>query len=221
MKQSSLCLWVLLTLHVSGKIHSPTRRALETASEGASTTEEAPSQTTQAEEASPTTDSEGEEGEEGGQDEAKEAPKETPKEQPKPKPQNSEIKNPRNVQKKYPALGYDLAEGPQWNIVCITKNFGRIPGKLNIKHQAFFTYQYDVYSCERFFKINGVMLWNEGEIPENCYARGKQKDNEKPLYNIVAVTQYGNIPGKASSKDFGIFSHEGIRFTTKSFYWVC
>jgi hypothetical protein len=131
------------------------------------------------------------------------------------------ISNPQNVQKAYPALGYDLKHGPYWNIVCITKEFGRIPGKLDIKHRGFFTYEYNVYNCERFFKVNGVLIWNEGKIPENCAARGKQIDNQKPLYNILAITQYGNIPGKASSADYAVFSHEGIRFTSKTFYWLC
>jgi hypothetical protein len=132
-----------------------------------------------------------------------------------------QVVNPEEVQKAYPALGYDLKHGPLWSIVCITKAFGRIPGKLDVKHRGFFTYNYDVYNCERFFKVNGVLHWNQGEIPEKCVARGKQKDNNKPLYNVVSVTQYGNIPGKASSPVHAVFSHEGIRFTSKSFYWIC
>ena len=134
---------------------------------------------------------------------------------------NFEIVNPEMVQKAYPALGYDLKHGPLWSIVCITKDFGRIPGKLDVKHRGFFTYKYNVYNCEKFFKVNGIMIWNTGDIPEKCVARGRQKDNQKPLYNILAVTQYGNIPGKASVADYGIFSHEGIRFTSKAFYWLC
>ena len=105
-----------------------------------------------------------------------------------------EVINPEMVQKAYPALGYDLKHGPLWSIVCITKDFGRIPGKLDVKHRGFFTYKYNVYNCEKFFKINGILTWNTGTIPEKCVARGRQKDNQKPLYNILAVTQYGNIP---------------------------
>ena len=131
------------------------------------------------------------------------------------------VEHPEKVQKAYPAMGYDLKHGPLWNIVCITKTFGRIPGKLDVQHRGFFTYQYDVYNCERFFKVNGILRWNTGEIPEDCVARGKQTDNSKPLYNVVAVTQYGNIPGKARSPVHAIFSHEGIRCTSKSFYWLC
>ena len=131
------------------------------------------------------------------------------------------IINPQNVHKVYPAMGYDLKHGPLWNIVCITKEFGRIPGKLDVKHRGFFTYDYNVYNCERFFKVNGLLIWNSGQIPDKCVARGKQTDNQKPLYNILAVTQYGNIPGKASSSEHAVFSHEGIRFTSKNFYWLC
>lgn len=132
-----------------------------------------------------------------------------------------DVAHSERVQKAYPALGYDLKRGPLWTIICITKEFGRIPGKLDIEHKGFFTYQYDVYNCEKFFKVNGLLIWNVGEIPEHCVARGMQADNEKPMYNTLAVTQYGNIPGKSSSPDYTVFSHEGIRFTSKTFYWVC
>ena len=125
------------------------------------------------------------------------------------------------VTKNYPALGFDLKHGPNWNIVCLTKDWGRIPGKLNVDGKAYFTYEYLVYHCDVFFKVNGIMIWNEGKIPENCVAKGKQSDNNQALHNVLTVSQYGNIPGKAGSTAFAVYSHEGVRFTSKKFYWVC
>ena len=125
------------------------------------------------------------------------------------------------VEEIFPALGFDLKSGPLWNIICITKKWGRIPGKLAVDGRAYFVYEYRVYFCELFFKTNGRMIWNAGKVPKNCKALGKQQGNNLPLYTVLAVTQYGNIPGKSSNPNFAIFSNEGIRFTSKKFYWVC
>lgn len=134
----------------------------------------------------------------------------------KPRPSPVQFTN-----KLYPALGFDTKLGPLWSIVCITKEWGRIPGKLTSKGKAFFTYDYSIYYCDKYFKVNGKMIWNDGTIPKNCLARGKQNDNSKPLYNVLAVTQYGNIPGKASSPLEAIFSIDAIRHSSKDFYWIC
>lgn len=135
--------------------------------------------------------------------------------------QNGHEVSPSSIQKLYPALGYSLEQGPLWSIVCLTKDWGRIPGKLDLSGHAFFTYDYSIYYCEKFFKVNGKLIWNNKTIPEKCTARGKQNDNSQPLYNVIAVTQHGNIPGKASSALEAIFSVNAIRYSTENFYWIC
>ena len=134
---------------------------------------------------------------------------------------NEQEKEEEMIKNIFPALGFEIGFGPVWNIVCITSDWGDIPGKLNIHGRAFFTYKYSVYHCKSYFKVNGIMRLNKGVIPENCFSKGKQYDNNSNIYSTIAISQYGNIPGKASTPRVSVFSHQGIRFTSKDFYWIC
>ena len=110
--------------------------------------------------------------------------------------------------------------GAHWCAVANTE-WGTIPGKAKgdtcwypYGGQEYYTSDFQFVSCDNLIKMK-----NTGSQPEGALSCGFQTDGAGELFAAIAITEWGEIPGKAQG-DTCWFPYGEEEHCTSEFFWI-
>ena len=108
-----------------------------------------------------------------------------------------------------------------FSIWCETENWGPVFGKLTEDGDAFCSHDSVEFECDDFDLVEGRVIENDGEIPEECKEAGKAQKDGNVYYPVLVWSRHGIIPGKAVNAEVAYFGFEGKQFSRRKFKWFC
>ena len=103
----------------------------------------------------------------------------------------------RNFYQGEPAVGFQYDDGPQWSCICHQTPHGNIPGKVNDRGEAYYSWGGKEHSCPQFEVVSGALIYYSEPLPSTCVPKGYQNDTGEFFYNAVIGSNDGMVPGKA------------------------
>ena len=129
----------------------------------------------------------------------------------------------RNLKEGESATGFQYDSGAAWAILCKDTPWGNIPGKLDNRKGAYYSWGGVEKECSSYDIVNGVLVYYTEPLPDCCAPRGYQTNDRQNYYNAVIVSNDGNVPGKADSSRTNAWypydTHE--HHVTAGFYIIC
>ena len=128
-----------------------------------------------------------------------------------------------NFVRSVPAIGFQYDTGAAWAIICTDSRYGMIPGKLDNKHDAYFSFDGHEIACKDWVPIHGELVYYQSPLPQNCTTKGYQDRNGEKYYSAVIMSENGMIPGKANENlSMAWYSFDMKEFSVrKNFYVIC
>ncbi len=111
--------------------------------------------------------------------------------------------------------------GALWCAVANTE-WGSIPGKAN-DDSCWYPYGGEEHLTSDFQMVTSdnplIKVRNNGSQPDGALRCGFQIDGTGDLYAAIAITEWGEIPGKAKD-DTCWYSYGGEEHFTSDFFWI-
>ena len=126
------------------------------------------------------------------------------------------------IKKKFQPYGYENGEGYMWNVLCESKEHGKVPGKMNERGFAYYTVDKNLYSCYKPAGIKDKLIPSSQKLSRRCKEHGKQK-NKKKYFAAIILSSHGAVPGKATRRPKQAwYYHEGqVYKVTDNFFYLC
>ena len=98
-----------------------------------------------------------------------------------------------------PALGFQYDSGAMWACVCRYTPHGFVPGKVNNRGEAYYSWGGTDYRCADYTVISGTLIFHTEPLPSDCETRGFDYDDGPKFYNAIITSNDGMVPGRANA----------------------